>query len=72
MGTVATWEIRGERAQLRTADGALAVDLVSAVTGVALVRTRQELPPDAILTVQLQDVSRADAAAAFTSTIGAG
>jgi uncharacterized lipoprotein YbaY len=63
LGTVDTWEIRGERAQLRTAGGALAVDLVSAITGTVLLRTRQALPEDAVLNVQLQDVSRADVAA---------
>ncbi len=63
LGTVDTWEIRGERAQLRTAGGALAVDLVSAITGSVFIRTRQALPEDAVLNVQLQDVSRADVAA---------
>ena len=63
LSTVATWEIRGERAQLRAVDGELAVDLISAVTGIAMIRTKQALPPDAVFAVQLQDVSRADASA---------
>ncbi|RKZ17552.1 hypothetical protein DRQ53_03255 [bacterium] len=60
---VATWEIRGERAQLRDGNGALMVDLVSAVTGSVTYRTRQALPENAELTVQLLDVSLADVAA---------
>jgi putative lipoprotein len=63
LATVETWEIRGERAQLRSVDGSLAVDLISAVSGTAMIRSKTALPPDAILQVQLQDVSRADAAA---------
>jgi heat shock protein HslJ len=63
LSSVATWEIRGERAQLRTEEGSLAVDLVSAITGSAAVSSRQALPAEAVLTVQLQDVSRADAPA---------
>lgn len=63
MASVATWEIRGDRAQLRAADGALAVDLQSAVTGIANIQTRQQLPAGAMLWVRLEDSSRADAAA---------
>jgi uncharacterized lipoprotein YbaY len=63
LSTVGSWEIRGERLQLRSHEGALAVDLVSAITGTVSYRTRQALPDDAQLTVQLQDVSLADVAA---------
>jgi heat shock protein HslJ len=63
LASVATWEIRGERAQLRTEEGTLAVDLVSAVSGSAVIGSPRALPADAVLTVQLQDVSRADAPA---------
>lgn len=63
LSSVATWEIRGERAQLRSAEGTLAVDLVSAVTGTAIIDTRQALPEGAVLSVQLQDTSVADASA---------
>jgi uncharacterized lipoprotein YbaY/heat shock protein HslJ len=63
ISTVGSWEIRGERLQLRSREGSLAVDLVSAVTGTVSYRTRQALPEEARLTVQLQDISLADAAA---------
>ena len=63
LSTVGSWEIRGERLQLRSHEGSLAIDLVSAVTGTVVYRTRQALPDDARLTVQLQDVSLADVAA---------
>lgn len=62
LASVTTWEVRAERAQLRTADGALAVDLVSAVSGVAEISSLRALPPEAVLTVQLEDVSKADVA----------
>ena len=61
LSTVGTWEIRGERLQLRSHEGSLAVDLVSAVTGTVSYHARQALPEDARLTIQLQDVSLADA-----------
>jgi heat shock protein HslJ len=63
LASVATWEIRGHRAQLRASDGALAVDLQSAVTGIANIQTRQQLPAGAMLWVRLEDSARADAAA---------
>jgi len=63
LASVATWEIRGERAQLRSGEGLLAVDLVSAVTGMAIIEGRQALPEGAVLSVQLQDTSVADASA---------
>lgn len=63
LATVATWEIRGERAQLRTADGALAVDLVSAVTGTIDLEDDVTLPRGAVLRVQLLDTSRTDTVA---------
>jgi len=58
-----TWKIQGERLQLRTDGGALAVDLVAAVTGTASSRIRPDLPLDAEVRVRLEDVSLADAPA---------
>jgi putative lipoprotein len=63
LGTVARFEQRGERLQLRTADRALAVDLVSALTGTLTYRVPRQLPPDARVRVTLEDVSLADAPA---------
>jgi heat shock protein HslJ len=63
LGRAASWEMRGERLQLRSADGALALDLVSAVNGQVTHRLRRALPPDARVSVRLEDVSRADAPA---------
>jgi uncharacterized lipoprotein YbaY len=63
LGTVARFEQRGERLQLRTADGALALDLVSALTGTLSYRVPQQLPPDARVRVTLEEVSLADAPA---------
>jgi heat shock protein HslJ len=63
LATAATWEIRGERLQLRTAEGSLAVDLVSAVNGTMTYRVRRALPPNAEIMVSLQDISLADAPA---------
>jgi uncharacterized lipoprotein YbaY len=63
LSTPTTWSIQGERLQLRTARGALAVDLVSAVTGTLSYRVRSALPPDAEIRVRLEDVSLADAPA---------
>ena len=63
LSSVARHEHRGERLQLRRADGALALDLVSVVTGSVLYRTRQALDPGAEIEVLLQDVSLADAPA---------
>jgi heat shock protein HslJ/uncharacterized lipoprotein YbaY len=59
LATAATWEIRGERLQLRRADGALALDLAAAVTG----RVMSPAPPPpagAEIRVSLQDISRMD------------
>jgi len=61
--TASTWRIEGERLQLRTGSGALAVDAVAAVTGRVTYRVRSALPPDAEVRVRLEDVSRADAPA---------
>jgi heat shock protein HslJ len=63
LATSGTWEIRGERLQLRRQDGALAVDLVSAITGTVTYLTRQALRPGSEIKVSLQDISRADVAA---------
>lgn len=63
LGTVASWSIRGERLQLRSAEGSLAVDLVAAVAGSLALRDSAALPPDARVHVQLEDVSLADAPA---------
>jgi putative lipoprotein len=61
--TSSTWRIEGERLQLRTDDGALALDLVAAVTGTLRYRVRSALPSDAEIRVRLEDVSLADAPA---------
>lgn len=61
--SVAAWENRGGRCQLRTADGALAVDLVAAVTGSVVRSDGPAVPRGAILRIELQDTSRADAIA---------
>ena len=63
LSTVGSWDIRGERLQLRSQEGSLAVDLVSAVTGTVAFSERGALPEDAELAIQLQDVSLADAPA---------
>ena len=63
LGTVARFEQRGERLQLRTAEDALAVDLVSALTGTLSYRVPQQLAPDARVHVTLENVSRSDAPA---------
>jgi len=63
LGTVERFEQRGERLQLLTADGALAVDLASALTGTLTYHVSQELPPDARVRVTLEGVSLADAPA---------
>lgn len=57
------WEIRGGRAQLRRADGALAVDLVAAVTGTVVRGEGPALPRGAVLRIELLDVTKADAMA---------
>ena len=63
LSTAATYKIDGSRLEMRTAEGSIVANFVSAVTGVAAYRERIALPDDAMLTVQLQDTSRADAPA---------
>ena len=63
LATATTWRLEGERLQLRSENGALAVDLVAAVTGALTYRVRSALPPDAEVRIRLEDVSRADAPA---------
>ena len=60
LGTVAKYEIRGERLQLRSAQGSLAVDLVSAVAGRLATRGCAALPEGARVRLQLRDVSLQD------------
>jgi heat shock protein HslJ len=60
LASVASWEVRGERLQLRRADGALALDLVAAVTGTVTGVPPKVIPGDAEIRVSLQDVSRMD------------
>jgi len=60
LATVATWDVRGERLQLRRADGALALDLVAAVTGTVTFPAPPVLPADVEIRVSLQDISRMD------------
>ena len=69
LGTVERFEQRGDRLQLRTAAGALAVELVSALTGTVTYRIPQELPPDARVQVSLEDASLADAPAGVLSEL---
>jgi heat shock protein HslJ len=57
------YTIEGDRLQLRTSEGSLAVDYVAAVTGQITYLVRSALPEDAIMQVQLQDTSLADAQA---------
>jgi putative lipoprotein len=61
LGTAVRWEIHGPRLVLGRADGALAVEGLSAVTGTVTYLTRQALAPEARIRVTLEDVSRADA-----------
>jgi putative lipoprotein len=63
LGMAERFEIRGERLQLRATGGALALDLVSAVTGTVTYRVRRALPPEAEIRVSLLDISLADAPA---------
>ena len=63
MSLAASFQSRAERLQLRTGKGALAVDLVSAVTGKLSTRQPIALPPHARVVVRVEDVSRADARA---------
>jgi heat shock protein HslJ len=60
LATVATWDIRGERLQLRRADGALALNLIAAVTGTVTFPSPPGLPAEAEIRVLLQDISRMD------------
>jgi heat shock protein HslJ len=61
--TAHSFRFRGERLQLRTDSNALALDLVSAVTGTLRFQSGTALPSDAVVTIQIQDISRADAPA---------
>lgn len=63
LATVASWSVQVERLQLRTAEGSLAIDLVSAVAGSLSLRDSGSLPPGARVHVALEDVSLADAPA---------
>jgi heat shock protein HslJ len=60
LGTVASWSVQVERLQLRTAEGSLALDLVSAVAGTLSLRDAGTLPSGARVHVALEDVSLAD------------
>jgi uncharacterized lipoprotein YbaY len=57
------YTIEGDRLQLRTSEGSLAVDYVAAVTGYVTYLQKIALPDDAVLQVELQDTSLADAKA---------
>ena len=61
--TAATYRIDGERLEMRTTEGSKVADFVSAVTGQITYLERMALPPEALVKVQLQDVSLADAPA---------
>jgi heat shock protein HslJ len=67
LATAATWDVRGERLQLRRADGALALDLVAAVTGTVTFSAPPVLPAGAEIKVSLQDISRMDVTATVIS-----
>jgi putative lipoprotein len=60
LATIAAWEVRGERLQLRRADGAVALDLAAAVTGTVTVLAPRPVPLGAEIRVLLQDISRMD------------
>ncbi len=60
LGTAVVYTLEGERLQLRTSEGSLAVDYVAAVTGNVTYLQRIALPEDAVLQVQLQDTSLMD------------
>ena len=73
--TAATYQLRGDRLELRTADGALAVTFAASgqagssstpeasVSGTLTYLQRIALPPNAVAEVKLVDVSRQDAEA---------
>lgn len=64
--TAATLEFRGDMLEFRTADDALAVTLIKVSASVSGTITTQQsiaLPEDAVITVQIQDTSLADAPA---------
>lgn len=61
--TAATYRFPGDRIELRTAEGSRVATLVAAVSGWVTYQQDIALPDDAILQVQLQDVSLADAPA---------
>jgi uncharacterized lipoprotein YbaY len=63
LDSAVTWEIRADRLQLRSESGSLAVDLVSALTGRVSCPDLLGLIEGTRLSIQLQDVSRADAPA---------
>jgi uncharacterized lipoprotein YbaY len=73
LGAVATYQLRGNKLELRTADGALAATFVSSgqtgsastasVSGTITYLQRIALPPNAVAEVKLVDVSRQDAEA---------
>lgn len=67
LSSAATWEIRGGRLQLHAAAGTPAVGLASAVSGTLAYQAEGGLPPNAMVTVQLQNLSRADVA---TTVVG--
>ncbi|MCP3981254.1 MAG: META domain-containing protein [bacterium] len=63
LATASRWRVRGERLEMRRADGPVALSLVAAVTGTISHPTRRTLHPDSRIKIVLLDVSRADAAA---------
>jgi uncharacterized lipoprotein YbaY len=68
LGTARVYRIEGSRLVLETTDGARAASFVPAaesatLSGVVTYRERIALPPNALVRVQLLDVSRADAPA---------
>jgi uncharacterized lipoprotein YbaY len=77
--TAATYQLRGDKLELRTADGALAVTFAgsgqtgpsapsqASVSGTLTYLQRIALPPNAVAEVKLVDVSRQDAAAIVLS-----
>ena len=63
LSTSRSFRIERGRLQLRTMDGALAVELVSAVTGTLRYHARRALTPGSKVEVRVEDVSLADAPA---------
>jgi len=63
LSSVARHAREGDRLELRTADGALALELASVVSGVLVAPDGERIPAEAVVRVRVEDVSRSDAPA---------